>query len=456
MIFGRDKDAKHNSVHVGQVPLGRRQRRLLSETSHIEEELVPAYVKPILGIVAIFVFGFLLWAALTRLTEVARAPGEIVPSGHNKVVQHLDGGLVAEISVGEHMLVQQGQVLLRLDGTRLEGELRQMETRLAALKMRVERLIAYNEGRQPDFSPWHAEYPELAASEMDIFKTQIAARDSSLSVLDRQAAQRKDRYAQLAKSLESAKQHQILSGELSTMREDLAARRLVNRSVLLETMRAKVTADGEVNRLIEEMNVTDQERAEVGSRRVDIANQLKRDALDEMGKARAEAAEVEDAVRNLKARIERLVVTAPSRGYVQDIKVQTVGQVVQPGALLMQIVPDDAPLEAVIRIAPKDIGYVKVGQTVRLRVTTFDYARFGMAAGSLQRITASSVVAEDNKPYYRGWVRLERAYVGNVPGRYLLQPGMAVEAEIVTGEKTLLAYLARPVADALSMSFRER
>lgn len=456
MIFSKGKTDKQNAVHVGRVPLGRRQRRLLSETSHIEEELIPAYVKPILITVAIVVVIFVTWAAFTHLTEIAHAPGEIIPSGQNKVVQHLDGGIVAEIPVEEHKLVQQGEVLLRMDGTQIKGELRQMEARLAALRLRAERLAAFTEGRQPDFSAYAADYPDLVAGQNDIYKTQVAALGSSLSVLDRQIAQRNDRLGQLKKSLESAKQHQVLSGELSDMRQDLASRHLVNRSVLLESQRAKVTADGEVNRIVEELNVTDQERAEVRSRRVDTVNQIKRDALAEMGTVKAEAAEVEETINNLKARVERLVITAPSRGYVQDIKVQTVGQVVQPGALLMQIVPDDAPLEAMIRIAPKDIGYVRVGQPVKLRVTTFDYARFGLAKGSLKRVTASSIMGEDNKPYYRGWVKLDQPYVGNVPGRYPLQAGMAVDAEIITGEKTLMAYLAKPVIDAFSTAFRER
>lgn len=456
MIFNKQKGGKPDAVHVGRVPLGHRQRRLLSETSHIEEELIPAYVKPILIVVAIVVVAFVAWAMFTRLTEVARAPGEIIPSGQNKVVQHLDGGIVAEIAVEEHMLVQQGQVLLRMDGTQVKGELRQMETRLAALRLRAERLTAFTEGRRPDFSAYEKDYPELVAGQNEIYKTQVAALGSSLSVLDRQVAQRNDRIGQLKKSLDAAKQHQVLSGELTEMRRDLASRHLVNRSVLLETQRAKVTADGEVNRIVEEINVTDQERAEVKSRRIDTVNQLKREALAEMGTVRAEAAEVGDSINNLKARVDRLVITAPSRGYVQEIKVQTVGQVVQPGALLMQIVPDNTPLEAMIRIAPKDIGYIKIGQPVRLRVTTFDYARFGLANGSLKRVTASSVLGEDGKPYYRGWVRLDRPYVGDVPGRYPLQAGMAVDAEIVTGEKTLLAYLSKPVVDALSTSFRER
>ncbi|MBI4985730.1 MAG: hypothetical protein HZC24_10430 [Rhodocyclales bacterium] len=110
-----------------------------------------------------------------------------------------------------------------------------------------------------------------------------------------------------------------------------------------------------------------------------------------------------------------------------------------------------------IRISPKDIAYVKVGQPVKLRVTSFDYARFGFARGTLSKMTASSITeAVDGKPYYRAWVKLTQPYVGDEPGRYPLQTGMSVEAEVLTGQKTLIAYLTKPVTDVISRSFRER
>lgn len=440
----------------GRIHMGSRKRRLLSEAVQVEEELMPPVVRPVLIVAAIMVLGFVFWSSRVHLTEVARAPGEIIPLGQNKVVQHLDGGIVEEITVSEFDLVQQGQVLLKLDGSQANAELKQTEARLVALKLRAERLEAFATGRTPDFESLAGGHSDLLADQMEIYRTQVSARDSALSIISHQINQRNRRIEQLNSALATAREHQTLSGELSSMREDLASRKLINRSVLLETRRASVTAAGEVERVNDEINVSSQELAESRSRYEDTLNQSRREALAEMGTVRAEIAEVEEAVQRLRDKVSRLEVKAPSRGYVQDIKVQTVGQVVQPGALLMQIVPDDTPLEAMIRISPTDIGYIRVGQTVEVRVSSYDYSRFGTAKGTLKRISASSVVGEDKQPYYRGWVALPQPYVGNEPGKRVLKSGMGVEAEILTGEKTLLEYLAKPVVSALTYSFRER
>lgn len=436
--------------------LGSRERSLLSETVQIEEELLPAYVRPMLGIVAVTVLAFFLWAGLTSVKEVARAPGEIVPVGKIKVVQHLDGGVVADIPVEERMLVEEGQELLRIDGSQARADLRQMEARQVALRLRAERLAAFVEGRVPDLAPLAGEHPDLLAGQQELYRQQMTTRQSTLSILDHQIDQRLRRLMQQEKAMSAAREHQALTEDLTRMREDLAARRLVNRTVLLETRRAKVTADGEVARLLEEIDVNRQELAEVRSRRADAENQLRRDALNELGSVRAEMAEVEETLQRLQARVDRLVIRAPHRGYVQDLKVQTVGQVIQPGALLMQVVPDRAPLEAEVRLAPKDVGHVRVGQRVNLRISSYDYTRFGYATGSLKRVSASSVVGEDGRPNYRAWVTLDRPHVGDVPGRYPLQAGMSLEADIVTGEKTLLTYLTKPIIDVVSRSFQER
>jgi len=440
----------------GKTGMGSRKRRLLSEAARVEEELVPAFVRPLLVMVAVVVVLFFLWAAATQITEVARAPGEVAPSGQVKVVQHLDGGSVAEILVEEKALVQPGQVLLRLDGGQALSDLRQTGARMVALRLRLERLSAFVEDRKPKFDELAPDHPELVAHQQRIYQTQLSSRDSALAILDHQVSQRSDRLRQIQKALSTAQEHQGLTGELAAMREDLASRKLVNRSVLLETRRAKVSAEGEVARLSADTKVSEQELAEIRSRRVDTLNVLRRDALAEIGTVSAELAEVTELQARLQARVDRLVVRAPVRGYVQDLKVQTLGQVVQPGGLMMQIVPDAVPLEAVVRIAPKDIGYVKVGQPVNLRVSSFDYARFGFAQGKLKRITATSVVGDDGRPYFRGWVDLPQPYVGHNGNRYMLQPGMGVEAEILTGEKTVLAYLSKPLLDMFSRSFRER
>lgn len=451
-----EKTDRKKTENTGVVRMGNRERRLLSESIQIENELVPAFVRTTFIIVAGMVILFLTWASLTHLTEVAHSTGEILPFGEIKVVEHLDGGAVEKIHVVERQLVQKGDPLISIDGTQVIAELRQMQARYVSLQLRAERLGAFIDEKQPQLEAIAENHLDLLADQMAIFRNQLASRNSTISILDSQIEQRSRRVHQLEEALKVARQQQNLTGELVTMREDLASRQLINRSVLLETRRAKVAADGELMRITDEIKVISQELAEIKNRRVDTLNQLRREALAELGRVRAEMAEVLEAVKRLQAKVDRLVVRAPHRGHVHNIKVQTIGQIVQPGALIMQVVPDDAPLEVVIKIAMSDIGFVKVGQPVNIRVTSFDYARLGFAKGKLKKITISSIVDADGRPYYRGWVDVTQPYVGNVPGRYPLQPGMSIEGDIVTGEKTLIAYLAKPLINAITYSFKER
>jgi len=457
---------------VSEPQLGGRARRLLTETAQIEDEMVPAFVRPMLLIILFALISFLVWAATTNMKEQAVAPGEIIPFGDSKVVQHFDGGIVAEVYVKERDLVTVGQSLFRLDGSHTMAELRQLEVRQVALRLRAERLAAFAEDRKPEFEKFAESYFDLMRDQRAIYNSQIESRDSTLAIYTRQIAQRVLRVGQLDKALAAAEEHVVLTGELASMRENLASRRLVNRTVLLETRRARVTADGEVARLKEEIAVTKQEIAELVSRRGDALNQLKRAAMDELGATRIEASEVVESIKRATAKAERLMITSSHRGLIQDLRVRGIGQVIEGGEVLMQIVPDDKPLEAQILIQPKDIGYVKVGQDVNLRVSTYDYTKFGYAKGTVNRIAATGVVdpksslaplaaatvtdVKTGDIYFRAWVTLNQPYLGDDPERNPLRPGMSVVADIITGDKSMLAYLLRPVIDAFSRSFHER
>lgn len=453
-LFG-DKNAP-STERRSNFRLGGRKHRLLSESSNIEDELLPNSVRMALWITAAIVVLFVAWAHFTTLTEVARAPGEIVPSGSIKVVQHISGGVVAAILVEEKQLVEKDQVLVRIDGSQAVVDLNQMEERLATLQLRNERLSALAAGREPDFASVGAGSQHSRLDQQRIYDAQMQSRASSLSIIEHQIEQRKQRVAQLNNSLAVSREQLALSEELVKMREDLAARHLINRTLMLETRRANIAAQGEVQRLTLDIQVANQELAEARSRSQDIRNQLHREASGELGAIQAEMAEAQVAIQGLRNKVERLEVRAPVRGYVQDKKVNTVGQVLAPGATVMQIVPDDLQLEVTLKIAPRDIAYVKLGQPVEVRVTSYDFSRYGFSSGKLKRISASSVQGEGGETFYRGWVELERSYMGKVPGQYPLQAGMSVEAAIVTGQKSLLSYLTKPITSALGTSFRER
>lgn len=438
------------------VSLGSRQRRLLSETIQVEDELIPSYAKPVLYLIVFMVIGFFIWASITQLTEVTLAPGEIVPSGQIKVVQHLNGGTIAEILIEERMLVKEGDILIKLDDARALSDLRQIEGRLASLKLRAERQESFIMDREPNFSHYNEIYPTMVAVQKQQLSNQIQVRDLTLEVLNRQIQQRVFKLEQLNKALEPAAKHRELTEQMLTMRKGMAEKRLVTRITLLETERAAVTARGEEDRILKEINLIKQELAESQSRFYESQNQILQEPLDQLGQLKAQIAETEEELSKVKSRLDELWVRAPASGLVFSLSVNNPGQVIQPGSVLMQIVPDDVKLQAEVRISPDDIGYLHLGQKVNLKISSYDFARYGYAKGTLSRISAFSTLDETEKPYFKGWVALDKNYLGSEESRFPLMPGMVVSADILTGEKTLLAYLADPITKGLTNSFNER
>jgi len=457
-------NAKHKKADVGDymntqgadVSFGSRQRRLLSETIQVEDELIPSYARPVLYLVVFMVVGFFAWASINQLTEVTLAPGEIVPSGQIKVVQHLSGGTISEVLIEERMLVKKGDILIKLDDARALSDLRQIEGRLAALKLRAERQESFIMGREPDFSDYDETYPAMVAVQKQQLNNQVRVRESTLDVLNRQIQQRVSRLEQLNKSLESAEKHRELTEQMLSMRQDMAKKRLVTRITLLETERAAVTARGEEDRILKEINLIKQELAESRSRFYESQNQILQEPLDQLAQLEAQIAETDEELSKVKSRLNELWVRAPASGLVFSLSVNNQGQVIQPGSVLMQIVPDDVELQAEVRISPDDIGYLHLGQKVNLKVSSYDFARYGYAKGELSRVSAFSTLDETEQPYFKGWVTLDRNYLGSEENRFPLMPGMVVSADILTGEKTLLAYLADPITKGLSNSFNER
>lgn len=450
MPFDNPKN-DHTSVIKGS-----RHRRLLSEAIQLEEEVVPQYVKSALFAVTALVIGSVVWSGFVEINEVAIAPGEIIPSGSVKVIEHLEGGSVKGIEVNEGTHVQKGQVVLVLDEAQANSELQQILARYNALRLRGERLAAFADNRQPDFSFVGDKFPQLVADQQTIYINQIEARRSSKSVVSSQIDQRKRELRQMRDSLSVARQQQTVTSEMVTMRKKMLDKKLIPKMEYLETNRAKIAADGEVSRIDDQIKLTRQTVTESQRRLQDLDVQLRRESLAEMGTVSAEIAEVRNNIDRIRDRVQRLQIKSPISGIVQDLKVQTVGQVVQPGALVMRIVPEGVILEAEVRIQTADIGHVNIGQDVSVKVSSYNFSRFGGVDGKLHRISATSHVKDNGDAYFKGWVSLDKPYVGDVPGRFQITSGMGVQADIQTGNKTLLEYLVKPLADVANRAFRER
>ena len=170
----------------------------------------------------------------------------------------------------------------------------------------------------------------------------------------------------------------------------------------------------------------------------------------------SDLSQVQERVEKLESQVERLNIRSPVHGSVKGLKISTIGGVIDPSQVVMQIVPIEGGLMVETRIQPRDIGHIKPGLDVNVKVSSYDFSRYGTVRGKLDYISATTFENETGDRYYLGRVSLEKNYVGNDPKQYIIIPGMTVQAEIVTGSKSILDYLLRPVHKSVTSSFSER
>jgi HlyD family secretion protein/adhesin transport system membrane fusion protein len=429
--------------------------KLLSEPLILEEMGPPRIMTQFVGVASVLLAGLLLWSALTEIRETALAQGQVIPAGSVHSVQHLEGGIIAEIPIEEGDIVEAGQVLVSLESAGAEAELEQLRARSASLALLAERLRAFVLERTPDFSVAD-QFPGLIADQHAILEMQNEARDNQRAVLLSRVDQRRAQAEALADQRASLEKQLVLLEEEAQLQRDLLDKGLVSRVAYLETERTVTRTRGEFAAVISEMASAGAAEREAHGNLAELDSSLRNEALKEMGKVTAELAQVREAMAKLEDRVNRLQITAPARGIVKGLAATTIGGVLASGETVMEIIPFDDSLVAEARISPRDVGHLRVGQDAQIKVSTFDVARFGSVDGQLKQVSASTFEDEQGDPYYKGIVELGQNHVGRNPALNVITPGMVVDVAINTGSKSLLAYLLRPVYRGLDGAFHER
>lgn len=429
--------------------------KYLSQSLVLEEVGPPKALSHLLLIVSFLVGGLLVFAGFTEVSETAVARGQLVPAGSVHTIQHLEGGILAEIAVEDGQKVDQGELLVRFDGTAALSELEQMQAREIGLALRAERLRAFVANREPDFA-FGAGYPDLVRDQREILQLQIEARVAQRNVALSRIKQRKAELETMAKQRVGLEKQVGIMEEQTDMWRKLLDKGLVSRMVYLETERARAQTSAELTGLLGRTTETRAALGEAESSLLELESKLRNEALSEMGTVTADLTQVREAIGKLEDTVRRLEVKAPTRGVVMGLATRTIGGVIGPGQQLMEIVPLNDEIVAEVRLSPRDIGHLREGQPAQVTVTTYDLARFGAIDGRLKHLSATTFEDEQKEPFYKGIIELSQNYVGTVPGQNLIQPGMVVDANIKTGSKSLLEYLLRPVYRGLDGAFRER
>ena len=459
-MSGKDiKPTENDSqpLHPVNFKVGSRQTRYLAQSVVLEEAGSSNLIRAGMITVGLVIIAFIAWSYFTEVDEVSISFGEVVPSGKIQTIQHLEGGILSEILVTEGQIVEAGDPLVRLDPAAAFAEKNQMQARRAGLLLKAERLRAFGTGREPDFSIVGQEFATLIEDQETIYNVQTSSQESRREVLVNQIEQTRTELDVLDVNREELlRKHQKIVMDELKIREKLFKKGLTSKVVYLELQREANQSRGDVNRIVQEKLKALEAHEEAKNRLTQDVAKTKEEALSEMGTVTAELAQVREAIAKLEDRVKRLEVIAPVRGIVKGLQSTTVGGVLAPGATVTEIVPLDKELIVETKIATKDVGHMRIGQPVTVKITSFDFARFGGITGELSAISATTFLNEQQEPYYKGQVALDRSYVGYDPESNQIMPGMTVQADVTTGKKTLLQYLLKPVYSSVNEAFRER
>ena len=408
-----------------------------------------------IGGVGLFVLAFFGWSAWAELDEITISLGEVVPVGSVRTVQHLEGGIVAEVLVEEGQVVEPGAPLVRFDAASASAEFQQVQARSVALQLQAERLRAFSDDRDPDFRFAQAEFPELLQDQMTIYSSEVAARQSQREVLQQQMAERRSELATNLEEQASSNRQVTLLQEEFNVREKMFEEGLTSRVMFLAIQRDLETAKGTAQRLAGNADTIRESVRELEQRENELDTRLRQEALRQLGIVTAELSEVQELLAGLSDRDARLTAQAPVRGIVQQVPVKS-GTVVSPGGLVAEVVPMDDGVVIEGRVSTRDIGFVRPGQPVDVKVHTYDFSRYGSVPGRVLTTSATTFIGDDNTPYYRVRAELEQTFVGDTQGRNPVFPGMTVQMDIKTGKKTVLQYLLKPFFTAVNEGLRER
>ena len=450
-----EDDAPMDLVVAGHI---NRFRRHLAQAVVFEEGGVGPLVRGTILTTILTVAALIGWAAVTPVKEVAVTNGQVVPSSFIRPVQHLEGGIVQQVMVKEGQLVEPGEVLVKLDPAQALSELEQMRARETGLLLRAERLRAFAEGRAPDFSGARDDSgdQEQAQDQGIIYASQERAKDSASLVLEKQIEQRRSDIVLYRDQITAMNQQIDLLGKEVEIRKYLVEKELTSKVVYFNILREYERLKGERSRFQGQLKTAQEALAEADTRLADQKTKASHDAFNEMGTVTAELAQLREARSKLEDRVLRLEIVSPVRGIVQELAVTSPGAVIQAGGMVTKIVPVDDVLLVENQITPRDVGHVMSGQKVRIKVGSYDFARFGAVGGTIHQISPSTFLDEKKTPYYKGLVELDKPYVGNDPERNRILPGMTVQVDVITGEKTILQYLLKPIYLAATQAFQER
>ncbi|MBD8826613.1 HlyD family type I secretion periplasmic adaptor subunit [Pseudomonas sp. CFBP 13602] len=409
------------------------------------------------GVIAFFVF-LLTWAHFAVIDEVTKGDGKAIPSSRIQKIQNLEGGIVAQIYVREGQIVEAGAPLIRLDDTRFASNVGETEADRVAMELRVERLSAEVENRPLNITAQaRKSVPNQAANEESLYMSRRQQLADEIGGLQQQLVQRQQELREFSSKAEQYRSSLNLLRQEISMSEPLVARGAISPVEVLRLRRSEVETRGMLDGTTLAVPRAQAAIGEVQRKIDETRGKFRSEALTQLNEARTDLAKTQATAKGLEDRVSRTMVTSPVRGIVKQVLVNTVGGVIQPGSDMAEIVPLDDSLLVEARIRPQDIAFLHPGQKAMIKFTAYDYTIYGGLEGTLEQIGADTVQDEEKKnTFYLIKLRTNKSHLGSDEKPLLIIPGMVASVDIITGKKSVLSYLLKPIIKSRAEALHER
>lgn len=444
-------------VFARRVSAAHLNRDWASDTDWARMQQDPLRARLMLYTVLVAIAVLIVWACLAQVDEVTRGVGSVIPSSQLQRVQSFDGGVVDEILVEEGDRVEAGQLLMRIDPTRFLSTFNENRVQAEALEARAERLRALaTDSRFMPSDDLVKRAPNIVQRERELYNSNMGTLDEQRQILQERLEQRRAELSEAISRRETASRELGLASQELNMTRPLLESGAVSEVEILRLQREVARASGDRRQAEAQVARLESAIQEAEGELREVDSQARTEWRQELTATMGELAALNETSSGLQDRVRLAEIRSPVDGVVQRLTINTLGGVVQPGQEVVEIIPTDDTLVVEARIAPQDIAFLRPGLPATIKLTAYDFAIYGGLKAELEHISASTTTDEEGNTFYRVRVRTEQDAGKAVTQKLDVIPGMTAQVDILTGKRTVMQFMLKPVLRAWGNALGER